>query len=84
MSSRAISDACCADECEPAISACCDESVASVRASLRSDVSASRTRRSRACWRVERDSETRETAALSGAMLKFVIVWRMSCQRVVL
>lgn len=41
-------------------------------------LSASRTRRSRACWRVESDSFTRATACLSGWMLKFSTVWRMS------
>jgi hypothetical protein len=74
VSSRAISDACCVDECEDVTSACCEASVLSVRASLRSEVSASRRRRSRACCSVERDSLIRETADLSGAMLKLEIV----------
>ena len=38
-------------------------------------LSDSRTRRSRACWRVERDSFMRATASLSGVMLKLPIVW---------
>ena len=42
-------------------------------------LSASRIRRSRACWRVERDSLIRPMAILSGWMLKFPIVWWMSC-----
>jgi hypothetical protein len=41
-------------------------------------LSASRTRKSRACWRVLRDSLMRETASLSGVMLKLPIVWWMS------
>jgi hypothetical protein len=73
-----MSDACCVEECEDVISVCCDESVLRVRASLRSEVSASRRRRSRACCRVERDSERREMAVLSGAMLKLEMVWRIS------
>lgn len=42
-------------------------------------LSASRTRSSRACCKVERDSLIRDTASLSGVMLKFPIVWWMSC-----
>ena len=49
-----------------------------VRASRRREDSASRRRRSRACWRVERDSLMREMACLSGAMLKFWRVWEIS------
>jgi hypothetical protein len=49
------------------------------RVVLFSALSASRTRNSRACWRVERDSLMRDTASLSGVMLKFPIVWWMSC-----
>lgn len=45
---------------------------------LFSEFSASRRRRSRACWSVERDSLMRETASLSGCMLKLPIVWWMS------
>ncbi len=41
-------------------------------------LSASRTRRSRACCRVESDSFIRETASLSGVMLKLPIVWCIS------
>jgi hypothetical protein len=41
-------------------------------------LSASRTRRFRACSRVERESLMRDTAALSGAMWKFPAVWWMS------
>jgi hypothetical protein len=41
----------------------------------------SRMRRSRACWRVEIDSETRDTASLSGWMLKLLIVWLISWRR---
>lgn len=41
-------------------------------------LSASRTRRSRACCNVESDSLMRETASLSGVMLKLPIVWWMS------
>ena len=43
------------------------------------ELSASRTRRSRACWRVDNDSLMRATASLSGPMLKLPIVWWMSC-----
>lgn len=39
----------------------------------------SRTLSSRACSRVEMDSPIREMAALSGLMLKLLIVWLMSC-----
>lgn len=42
-------------------------------------LSASRTLNSRACWSVESDSLIRETASLSGWMLKFPMVWWMSC-----
>ena len=63
-------------------SVCCDERVESVRESLRREDSASRARRSRACWRVERDSEMRATAALSGRILKLEVVWRINCGRV--
>ena len=45
---------------------------------LLSELSASRTRKSRACWSVDRDSLMRATASLSGVMLKFPIVWWMS------
>lgn len=45
---------------------------------LFSALSASRTRRSRACWRVLRDSLMRATASLSGVILKLPIVWWMS------
>ena len=38
-------------------------------------------RRERDSSSVLRDEEMRERAALSGAMLKFVIVWAMSCKR---
>jgi hypothetical protein len=41
-------------------------------------LSASRTRRLRACSRVERESLIRDTAALSGAMWKFPAVCWMS------
>lgn len=64
-----------ADEWEVTRSSCRDVWVASWRDSFLSDDSASRTRRSRACWSVARDSVTRATAVLSGAMLKFSIVW---------
>lgn len=40
--------------------------------------SASLSRSSRACWRVEMDSLTRATATLSGWMLKLFMVWLMS------
>lgn len=42
------------------------------------DDSASLIRSSRACLRVESESPIRETASLSGAMLKLLIVWWMS------
>lgn len=42
-------------------------------------LSASRIRRSRACCNVDRDSLIRDTASLSGWMLKFPTVWWMSC-----
>jgi hypothetical protein len=49
--------------------------------SLRSAVSASRRRRERDSSSVLREEEMRDRAALSGAMLKFVIVWAMSWDR---
>jgi len=49
------------------------------RVQLFNALSASRIRSSRACWRVERDSLMRSTAFLSGSILKFPIVWWMSC-----
>lgn len=57
---------------------CWEDSELSVRASRLSESSASPRRRSRACCRAVRDSETRATQSLSGAMLKLVMVWRMS------
>jgi hypothetical protein len=50
----------------------------SLESALFNALSASRTRRSRACWRVDRDSFIRETASLSGVMLKLPMVWWMS------
>lgn len=41
-------------------------------------LSASRTRKSRACCSVDSDSLMRETASLSGWMLKLPIVWWIS------
>ena len=49
-----------------------------MRASFLREVSASLSRRSRAVSRVCRASETRETRILSGEMLKFEIVARIS------
>ena len=74
VSSRAISLACAVDECVDVSSACCDWRVERWRESFFREDSASRRRRSRACCRVESDSETRATASLSGAMLKLEIV----------
>lgn len=54
-----------------------------VRASFLRLVSDSRNRRSRACWRVDKDSATRETACRSGAMLKFWVVWDISYRKCV-
>lgn len=72
-------EACAVDECEATRSSWCEVCVVSVRESFLRVFSASRTRRSRACWRVERDSVMRATASLSGAMLKLLTVWWMSC-----
>lgn len=80
VSRRAILEAWSVDECDATRSSWREVCVASWRESFLSDDSASRTRRSRACWSVERDSVTRDTASLSGAMLKFSIVWWMSCR----
>jgi hypothetical protein len=60
------------------VSAWCDSRVVRVRESFFRAVSASRRRRSRAWERVVRDSLMRETASLSGVMLKLEVVWWMS------
>lgn len=72
-------EACSAEECEEVTSWCCDWSVFKVRASFLRLVSDSRRRRSRACCKVDKDSATRETAFRSGSMLKFWVVWDISC-----
>ena len=82
VSSSTISAACFAPpSCATTVSLCCDWRVLSWRVSLRSAVSASRRRRERDSSSVLREEEIRDKAALSGAMLKFVIVWAMSWDR---
>jgi hypothetical protein len=54
-----------------------------VRSALFNALSASRTRRFRACSRVERESLIRDTAALSGAIWKFPAVWWISWEALV-
>jgi hypothetical protein len=82
VSSSTISAACFAPpSCATTVSLCCDWRVLSWRVSLRSAVSASRRRRERDSSSVLREEEMRDRAALSGAMLKFVIVWAMSWDR---
>lgn len=82
VSSSTISAACFAPpSCATTVSLCCDWRVLSWRVSFRSAVSASRRRRERDSSSVLREEEMRDRAALSGAMLKFVIVWAMSCDR---
>jgi hypothetical protein len=91
VSRVAISEACAVAECEAIVSRWWLFSVVRVRESsvysqrltsmqpmdpaLFNALSASRTRRSRACCRVDSDSFIRETASLSGVMLKLPIVW---------
>jgi hypothetical protein len=82
VSRRAIWSAWAEELWDAVSSACWDARVAWLRARRRRAVSASRRRSSRAWLRVERDSEMRETATLSGAMLKLAIVCRMSWRHV--
>lgn len=81
MSRREIKEACSAELCEEVTSWCWDCKVLRVRASFLRLVSDSRRRRSRACCSVDSDSATRETACRSGVMLKFWVVWAISCRR---
>lgn len=78
VSSSTISAACLLESCTATASSCWVVMEWRLRASFLRDVSASRMRRSRDCWRVESESLMRVTACLSGWMLKLPIVWWMS------
>lgn len=64
-----------AGSCDETLSAYCALRVLRLRASLRREISASRVRRSRDCWREVSESVMRVKASLSGWILKLPIVW---------
>lgn len=80
VSRREISDAWAEEEWDETTSLCWEDKVDKVRESFLSEVSASLRRRSRAWLRVERDSDMRETASLSGWILKLEIVWEIKVE----
>ena len=79
VSSSTIFSACFAESCAAEASSCCAFKECRFLESFRRADSTSLIRSSRDCCRFERESFMRVTACLSGWMLKFPIVWWMSC-----